>query len=236
MGEEMELSPDANVLWQGYGLRVTATLVNSWLVMIVLVLGSHLVTRNLVVSGPKPRWQNALEILVCGIRDTIKEIWPEDPSRFVPFVGTLFLYISVSSLLGLIPGFSAPTGSLSTTAALATCVFLAVPFYGVVYRGLAGYLVSYLKPTPLMLPFHIIGEVSRTVALAVRLFGNMMSGFVLLGVLVVIAPVFFPVLVNLLGLLVGQIQAYIFAVLATVYLAAAARSHDSINKLPKGKD
>jgi len=226
----MELSTDTHILWQGHGVTINTTLVSSWMVMLVLVLCSWLVTRRLVVTGPKPFWQNALEIVVCAIRDTIKEIWPEEPERFVPFVGTLFLYISSSSLLGIIPGFSAPIGSLSTTAALAACVFAAVPAYGISYRGLKGYLSSYFKPTPLMFPFHIIGEVSRTVALAVRLFGNMMSGLVLVGVLLVVAPLFFPVLVNALGLLVGQIQAYIFAVLATVYIAAAAQSHDQISK------
>jgi F-type H+-transporting ATPase subunit a len=225
----MELSTDSHILWEGYGLNLNLTLVYSWVVMVILTGGSWLVTRRIVVSGPKPRWQNALEILVIGIRDTIREIWPTDPARFVPFVGTLFLYISGSSILGIVPGFAPPTGSLSTTAALAFCVFLAVPFYGVIYRGIGGYLAGYLKPTPLMLPFHLIGEVSRTVALAVRLFGNMMSGLVLLGVLAIVAPLFFPVLVNALGLLIGQIQAYIFAVLATVYLASAASSHEKLS-------
>lgn len=222
----MDLTPDSLIFYQQGPVRLNATLVYSWVVMALLAGGSWWITRGLVEDGPRPRWQNFLEIVVLGIRDTIAEIWPERPERFVPFVGTLFLFISVSSLLGLVPGFEPPTSSLSTTAALALCVFFAVPFYGVALRGVRGYLGAYLKPTPFMFPFHVIGEVSRTVALAVRLFGNMMSGGVLLGVLLTIAPLFFPVLVHLLGLVVGQIQAYIFAVLAMVYLASAAQAHD----------
>ena len=110
-------------------------------------------------------------------------------------------------------------------------MFLAVPFYGVLHRGWRGYLGNYLKPTPLMLPFNLIGELSRTIALAVRLFGNMMSGTLLLGILLTVAPLFFPVLVQLLGLLVGQIQAYIFAVLAMVYIASAAQVQQETNQL-----
>lgn len=230
----MELSPDSVVYFESSGFRLNATLVFSWVVMFILVVGSRLVTRHLVIEGPRPLWQNALEIVVEQIRSTIGEIWPTHPERFIPFVGTLFLYISASSLLGVVPGFIAPTTSLSTTAALAVCVFFAVPFYGVVYRGVRGYLSGYLQPSWFMLPFHIIGEISRTVALAVRLFGNMMSGAVLMGVLLVIAPLFFPILVHLLGLLVGQIQAYIFAVLAMVYLASAAQSHENVAKTQEG--
>ena len=233
-GEDLELSPDSVVVAEVAGFSLNATLLFSWIVMGVLVVCSRLVTRRLVIDGPRPRWQNVLEIIVEQIRDTIAEIWPVPPERFVPFVGTLFLYISMSSLLGIIPGFQTPTTSLSTTAALAVCVFFAVPFYGILYRGFGPYLSNYLKPSWFMLPFHVIGELSRTVALAVRLFGNMMSGAVLLGVLLVIAPLFFPVLVHLLGLLVGQIQAYIFAVLAMVYLASAAQSHDSVAPNLKG--
>lgn len=232
----MELSPDNVILWEAPGFVINATLVYSWTVMLLLAVGCRLITRNLVINGPRPKWQNVLEILVEGIRDTIAEIWPAAPERFVPFVGTLFLFISVSSLLDVVPGFTAPTTSLSTTAALAACVFLAVPFYGIVYKGLRAYLAEYLKPSWFMFPFHVIGELSRTVALAVRLFGNMMSGAVLVGVLLIIAPLFFPVLVHILGLLVGQIQAYIFAVLAMVYLASAAQSHDSVADSSKGEE
>ena len=127
------------------------------------------------------------------------------------------------NILSVVPGYRAPTGSLSTSAALAFCVFVAVPVWGIRRRGLAGYFRLYIKPTPFMLPFNIMGEISRTLALAVRLFGNIMSGAMIGGILLSLAPLFFPVLLNILGLITGVIQAYIFAVLAAVYLAAAVR-------------
>jgi F-type H+-transporting ATPase subunit a len=128
-----------------------------------------------------------------------------------------------ASLCTIIPGFQPPTGSLSTTAALALCVFVAVPLFGIEEKGMGGYLKSYVEPTVIMLPFNIISEVSRTLALAVRLFGNMMSGAMIIGILLSITPFIFPIVMTALGLLTGMVQAYIFFVLATVYIAAATR-------------
>ncbi|MCB0085812.1 MAG: F0F1 ATP synthase subunit A, partial [Caldilineaceae bacterium] len=139
----------------------------------------------------------------------------------LPFAGTLFLLIATVNVLSLVPGYRSPTGSLSTTAALATCVFIAVPIYGVAKRGVRSYLRSYIQPSIFMLPFNIIGELSRTLAMAVRLFGNVMSGDMIVAILLGIVPLFFPIVMQLLGLLIGFIQAYIFAVLATVYIASA---------------
>ncbi len=119
----------------------------------------------------------------------------------------------------------APTGSLSTTTALAICVFVAVPLYGIGYEGPVGYLRHYVKPSWLMLPFNIIGEISRTIALAVRLYGNIMSGTVIVAILLSLTPYLFPIVMQLLGLLTGMIQAYIFAVLAMVYIASATSAH-----------
>jgi F-type H+-transporting ATPase subunit a len=164
-----------------------------------------------------------LEIVVTAIEGQIGEIGLTNPRRYVPFVGTLFLFIGASSLSSIIPGFEPPTGSLSTTVALALCVFVAVPIFGIAARGVGGYLASYVRPTVIMLPFNIISEVSRTLALAVRLFGNMMSGAMIVGILVSITPLVFPVVMTALGLLIGMVQAYIFAILATVYIAAATR-------------
>lgn len=124
----------------------------------------------------------------------------------------------------IIPGYRPPTGSLSTTAALAICVLIAVPLFAILQRGLGGYLKTYIEPNIIMLPFNIISEVSRTLALAVRLYGNVMSGTIIAGILISVAPFFFPVLLQLLGLLTGMIQAYIFAVLAMVYIAAATKT------------
>ena len=129
----------------------------------------------------------------------------------------------MANLCTIIPGYEPPTGSLSTTVALALSVFVAVPFFGIEEQGLGSYLKSYMEPTVLMLPFNIISELSRTLALAVRLFGNMMSGVMIIGILLTITPFIFPVLMTALGLLTGMVQAYIFSILATVYIAAATR-------------
>jgi F-type H+-transporting ATPase subunit a len=217
----MELSPDATVFWQWGPVVLNATLVYTWLVMGVLVAGSWLVTRNLSVEPAMTRWQNALETVVGYIRDQIRDIARQDPAPYLPFIGTLFLFISVSNLLGVVPFIEPPTSSLSTTAALALCVFVAVPIYGIAQEGVIAYLKHYIEPTPLMAPFHVISEISRTLALAVRLFGNVMSGGLIVAILLSIVPLFLPVVLNAFELLIGQIQAYIFAVLAMVYIASA---------------
>ena len=221
----MHLTPDSTVLWHWSFLHLNATILFTWIVMALLTGISWLVTRHLDRSGgPRSRWQNALEVIVEVIRGQIREICSEGGDRYLPFVGTLFLFIGVSNLLDIVPGWRAPTGSLSTTAALAICVGIAVPAFGIRQKGVAGYFRDYLRPTVIMLPFHLMSETSRNLALAVRLFGNMMSGAMIVGILLAIAPFFFPVLMQALGLLTGMIQAYIFAILATVYIAAAVQS------------
>jgi F-type H+-transporting ATPase subunit a len=217
----MTISPDSVVLWQWGPLVLNATIAFTWVVMALLVLGSWLVTRGLSSGTELTPWQNLLEVLVTGMRDQIRSVSRQDPGRYLPFVGTLFLFIAVANLLNVVPGYRAPTGSLSTTTALALCVFVAVPLYGIHHEGPAAYLRRYLRPTVLMLPFNIIGEFSRTVALAVRLYGNVMSGTVIAAILLGLTPFLFPVVMQLLGLLTGMIQAYIFAVLAMVYIASA---------------
>ncbi len=220
-----DISPDAVVLWQWGALSINATILFTWLVMGVLVVVSWLVTRKLT-SGPEmSRWQNLLEVVVSGIRGQIRDISQQGPEQYLAFVGTLFLFIALSNVLSIFPGYVPPTGSLSTAAALAICVFIAVPVYGIAQQGLLGYLKQYIKPTVFMLPFNIMGELSRTLALAVRLFGNIMSGAKIVAILLAVVPLFFPVLMQALGLLTGLLQAYIFAVLAMVYIASATRAH-----------
>lgn len=226
----MKFNPDQIVIWevalQDWGvLRLNATILFTWLVMAILVLGSVLITRRLKSGLRMSRWQNMLEVIVSGINDQIRDVSQQKPEKYLPFVGTLFLYIALSNLLIVVPGYWAPTASLSTTTALAICVLLAVPIFGISERGFLGYLEKYLQPTVFMLPFNIIGEVSRTIALAIRLYGNIMSGTVIVAILVSVVPFFFPVLVELLGLLTGLVQAYIFAVLAMVYIASATQAH-----------
>jgi len=217
----MELSPDSTILWQWGAVKLNATIVFTWVVMAVLTLGSWMVTRRLTGEGKMSRRRNLLETLVTFLNDQIRSTSRQEPGRFLPFIGTLFLFIAVSNSLEIIPGFEPPTGSLSTTAALAICVFIAVPFFGVLQKGVFGYLKHYVKPSVFMAPFEIIGEFSRTLALAVRLYGNIMSGTIIVGILLSIAPLFFPIVMQALGLLIGLIQAYIFAVLAMVYIASA---------------
>ena len=222
----MEISPDTMVLWQWGPVSLNATILFTWLVMALLVAGSWLVTRSLTSGPDMSRGQTLLETVVVTIRGQISDLSEGSAARYLPFVGTLFLFIALSNLLSPVPGYQPPTGSLSTTAALALCVLVAVPLYGIAEQGLGGYLRQYLEPSPVMLPFNIIGEVSRTLALAVRLFGNVMSGTMIAAILLTVVPLFFPVVMQLLGLLIGLIQAYIFAVLAMVYIVAATRAHE----------
>lgn len=219
----MEISPDSTILFRIAGLPVNATIAYTWVVMGLLILSALVVRLRLSTTGELTGWQNAWEAVIETIRGQIRDVSGQDPGPYLPFVGTLFIFIAVSNILAVVPGFHPPTGSLSTTTALALCVLIAVPLYGLASKGLSGYLRSYIQPSPLMLPFNIIGEASRTLALAIRLYGNVMSGTVIAGILISIAPFFFPVLMQLLGLLTGVIQAYIFAILAMVYIASATR-------------
>ncbi len=223
---DITLTPDNIIYWQMGFVKLNATIVFTWVVMAILVLSSWLITRDLSPTPQISRWQSLLETLVLTIRDQIQEIGRQDPRPYLPFVGTLFLFISLANFLNIVPGYHAPTGSLSATAALAICTFFAVPWYGISQRGLVGYLRRYIEPTPVMLPFEIISEFSRTLALAVRLFGNVMSGSLIVAILLSIIPLFVPVLIEALELVIGQLQAYIFAVLAMVFIASATRAHE----------
>jgi len=222
----MRLSPDEIVFWQSGFFKLNATIVFTWALMLVLALGAKLITRKLSTDHKRSRWQNLLEIVVTGITKQIEEIGLRHPEKYLGFLGTLFLFVATASLCTVIPGYEPPTGSLSTTVALALCVFVAVPLFGIGEQGLGGYLKSYIKPTLIMLPFNIISEVSRTLALAVRLFGNMMSGAMIIGILLTITPFIFPIVMTVLGLLTGMVQAYIFSILAAVYIAAATRTRE----------
>jgi F-type H+-transporting ATPase subunit a len=229
----MRLSPDESIFWQHGFANLNLTIVTTWVLMAVLAVGSWLLTRHLTSDARISRWQNFLEIVVGGIRDQIADLGLTRAERYVPFIGSLFLFIGLANLCTILPVYEAPTGSLSTTAALAICVFVAVPVFGVRARGLVGYLKTYLHPTFIMLPFNIISEISRTLALAVRLFGNIMSGAMIAGIILALAPLFFPILLKALELLTGMVQAYIFSILATVYIAAASREEHETTAAPK---
>lgn len=223
----MRLSPDEIIFWQYGVIKLNATIVFTWGLMLVLTVGSILITRKLSTDLKRTRWQNLLEIIVTGMQKQIEDVGLRASEKYLGFLGTLFLFVAVSSLCTVIPGYEPPTGSLSTTAALALCVFVAVPIFGIGEQGVGDYLKSYIEPTFIMLPFHIISELSRTLALAVRLFGNMMSGAMIIGILLSIVPFIFPIVMTLLGLLTGMVQAYIFSILAAVYIAAATGTRKS---------
>lgn len=222
----MNLTPDQILIRLG-SITVNATLVFTWFVMGLLILAAWWVTRRLSASTQMSPGQNLLEVLVLGIKNQIRDISEQEPEPYLPFVGTLFIFIAASNLLSILPGYQPPTGSLSTTAALAICVFVAVPLFGIRQRGWRSYLKQYVEPTPIMLPFNLISDVSRIISLAVRLFGNVMSGTMIVAILLSIAPLLFPVVMQAFGLLTGLIQAYIFAVLAMVFIAAATETQVS---------
>ncbi|MBK6854295.1 MAG: F0F1 ATP synthase subunit A [Burkholderiales bacterium] len=220
----MRLTPDEWIFWQHGYFKLNATIVFTWALMAVLTIGAALITRRLATGHERSRWQNLLEIVVTAILAQIEDVGLREPRRYLGFLGTLFLFVAAAALATVVPGYEPPTASLSTTAALALCALVAVPLFGISGQGLAAYLKSYVQPTPIMLPFNLISEVSRTLALAVRLFGNMMSGAMIIAILLSITPFVFPVVMTVLGLLTGMVQAYIFTILAAVYIAAATRS------------
>lgn len=230
----MRLSPDELIFWQSGFIKLNATIVYTWGLMLVMVVGSKILTGKLSTGLTRSRWQNVLEIIVTTILRQIEDIGLDQPQKYLGFLGTLFLLIGMANLCIIIPGYEPPTGSLSTTAALALCVFVAVPLFGIEEQGVGNYLRSYTEPTVIMLPFNIISEISRTMALAVRLFGNIMSGSMIVAILLTITPFIFPIVMTALGLLTGMVQAYIFSVLATVYIAAATRTSKSRQKQKTG--
>jgi F-type H+-transporting ATPase subunit a len=227
----VNLSADQEILWKYGFVKLNGTIVTTWVMMLIMSLAAKVITQRLVIEGNMSRWQATLEIIVTGIVKQIEDVGLAHSRRYLPFLGTLFLFVALANLGTVIPGFEPPTGSLSTTAALALSVFIAVPLFGIRDQGLGGYLKTYTEPTWLMLPFNLISELSRTLALAIRLFGNMMSGVIIIGILLTITPFLFPIVMTALGLLTGMVQAYIFCILAAVYIAAATRTQS-----PHGKE
>lgn len=227
----MQLTPDEVIVFTAGGFSFNATIVNTWIVMALLVGLSLMATHNLRADVPPNRWRTTLELIVKTIQEQIEEITQSSARHVMYFAGTLFLFIALSNLLMVIPGFSPPTASLSTTAALSLSVLVAVPLFGITSGGLGRYLKTFVEPSVVMLPFNIIGEFSRGISLAIRLYGNIMSGAVIAAILLGVAPFFFPVVMDMLGLLTGLIQAYIFAILATVYISAATSTSHKEDRL-----
>lgn len=200
---------------------VTRAVATTWAIMAVLAGGSHLLTRRL---RPDPgRAQAVVELLVTGISGQIRAVvGDDDDSRaLLPLVATLFLFLVAANLSGLLPGTQAPTATVETPAALAAIVFASVHYYGVRAHGPLGYLASFARPKLVMLPLNLLSEVTRTFSLMVRLFGNVMSGEFVIALVAALAGLFVPVPLMALEVLLGLVQAYIFTVLATVFIAAA---------------
>jgi F-type H+-transporting ATPase subunit a len=198
-------------------MQISETVITTWGVMAFLFLVSWLTTRKMAQSPGA--WQAALEGAVSAIQDSIAAVTPEYADRLLPFVGTLWVFLAVANLVGILPGLHGPTADLSTTAALAVLVFLSVHWYGIRIHGLRTYLRHYVEPNPIMLPFHIISELSRTVALAVRLFGNMFSLEMAALLVLLVAGFLVPVPVLMLHIVEALVQAYIFGMLALIYIA-----------------
>jgi F-type H+-transporting ATPase subunit a len=196
---------------------VYTTILMTWITIFVLALFAWLAMR-------KPKFTAFFEMFLIYIKEQLSELGLTNPEKYMPLVCSLFLFISCSAVLTIIPGYIPPTSSLSATIALAICVFIAVPIFSISEKGFVGFLKNYIEPTAWMLPFNILSELTRTVALAVRLFGNMMSGAFVLSIIVSLVPLFFPIFFSFLGLIVGLVQAYTFTVLASIYIAAAAKT------------
>jgi len=222
----MASSPLASTILFHLGpVGITRPVVTTWAIMAVLTLISWLVTGRLRLHPD--RRQIVLELLVTAIMAQIDEVIRKSPRPFLPLLGTLFIFLVAANLSGVLPGVEAPTGKLETPAALALIVFVAVHYFGVRARGPFGYLASFAKPKLIMLPLNIVSEIMRTFSLMVRLFGNVMSGEFVIALVVALAGLFVPVPLMALEILVGLVQAYIFTILATVFIGAAVGDFES---------
>jgi F-type H+-transporting ATPase subunit a len=214
------------VLFRLGPIPVTRIIVVTWGVMLGLVLFGAFVRLRLRQRSPG-KAQQVIEAMLNWLADEIRGIIGREPGPFIPLVASLFIFILASNFVAFISSFfemlKPPTADINTTAALATVVFLAVPFYGIAMTGTLNYLKTYIRPVWIMAPFNIISDLSRTLAMAVRLFGNILSGEILFGVMVSLVPFFLPLPLMFLSLITGTIQAYIFAVLTIVYIGGAVK-------------
>lgn len=209
----------STVLFHVGPVAVARPVVTTWIIMAVLSVICRSVTRRLAIR-PDGR-QALIEGVVTGIMGQIEDVIRKDARPFLPLIGTLFIFLVVANLSGVLPGVEAPTARIETPAALALIVFFSVHYFGVRARGLRGYLASFAEPKLIMLPLNILSEITRTFSLMVRLFGNVMSGEFIIALVLALAGLFVPIPLMALEILVGLVQAYIFAVLATVFIGAA---------------
>lgn len=209
---------------------LTAPVLVTWAIMLLLGLGSALATRRLTLVPSK--LQATLETIVTALDGQIRDTMQVDPAPYRALIGTIFLYILVANASSLLPGVEPPTAHLETDAALALIVFGATVLFGIRIRGLGGYLATFAEPTWVMIPLNIVEQITRTFSLIVRLFGNVMSGAFVIGIVLSLAGLLVPIPLMALDLLTGMVQAYIFAVLATVFIAAAVGERRAAPKPP----
>ncbi len=202
-------------------LMVNATMFYTWVVMFLLFVLCYIFTNNLKTKNPG-KIQVLLEMMISGIEKQIKDVAEDSPIKYLAIIGTFFLFIAMCNLLSIFPFFKSPTSSLTTTVAFASCVFFAIPYYGIKNAGIKGYFKKFIEPTPVMAPMNIISDFSSCFSLAFRLYGNVLSGVVISSVLMMLVPFIVPIPMQVLGLITGTIQAYIFALLAIVYVSAVA--------------
>lgn len=203
-------------------LRITETVVTTWGVMALLLVCAWVVVRRLSLEPGSA--QVMVEGVLEAIDETIRSVLPAHARQVYPLIGTLWIFLAVANLVGIVPGLHSPTADLSATAALAAVVFCSVPWFGIRAEGFARYVRHYLAPTPILLPFHIIGELTRTLALAVRLFGNIMSLEMALVLILIVAGFLVPVPILVLHIIEGLIQAFIFGMLALIYIGGAIQT------------
>jgi len=214
-------------------VQLTNTVITTWIVMAVMGMLAWLATRRLQTTPDRP--QAMVEAVVSIIEESVRDVAPENVDQILPFIGSLWLFIVVANLVGLIPGLHSPTRDLSATAAIAFLVFLSVHWFGIRIQGLKNYLLHYLKPSPILLPFNLISEVTRTIALAVRLFGNMMSLEMVAMLVLLVAGFLVPVPILMLHIVEALVQAYIFGMLALIYVAGSLQSQQ-LSQQEQGED
>lgn len=219
----------ADVVFRLGPVPITRVVITTWALVAVLAGGAFAATRRLSVEAPG-RLQSALEIVVETISGQIRDTLRASPERYVPLLGTLFVFLAVANLSAIVPGVEPPTARVETPAALAVIVLLSTHYYGIRARGVRAHFAEYVKPNPLLLPLNILAEITRTFSLTVRLFGNVMSHELVLGIVLALAGLLVPVPLMVLGVLIGIVQAYIFSILATVFIGAATEARQPKEK------